>query len=244
MMSGPRFLSEQPLQADHEQRLDDAIFRHAVQVLRLGIGDELVLFDGQGSEACATLTAVAKREARVHIGKVEAVSRESPLAITLYQGVSRGDKMDFTIQKAVELGVTRIVPLISERCNVRMDAERWDKKIEHWRGVVTAACEQCGRNTLPALDPAVNLDTVLAEPCATASLILDPTAGCHLTELPDPAGALRLLIGPEGGLSNAEISRCLAAGWTGLQLGPRVLRTETAGLVVLAAVQARWGDLG
>lgn len=244
MMSGPRFLSEQPLIADSELRLDDAIFRHAVQVLRLAPGDTLVLFDGHGHQATATLTAVAKREARARLGSITGLSRESPLAITLYQGVSRGDKMDFTIQKAVELGVSRIVPLISERCNVRMDAERWDKKIEHWRGVIVAACEQCGRNSLPVLDPAMNLDAVLASPCTETSLILDPTAGRRLGELPDPAGSLRVMIGPEGGLSDAEIARCLAAGWNGLQLGPRVLRTETAGLVVLAAVQARWGDIG
>jgi 16S rRNA (uracil1498-N3)-methyltransferase len=234
-----------PLLADTELPLPDAAHRHLVQVLRLRDGDALTVFDGQGVEAAATLTAVDKRSSRVRIGALSRPLRESPLSITLLQGVSKGDRMDYTLQKAVELGVTRIQPLSTRRSVVRLDAERWAKKYEHWQGVIVSACAQSGRTAIPPLLPVQSLDAALASlPAGLRTLALLPDDGVALRTLAPPTAGVALIVGPEGGLDDAEIAACRAAGCTAVQLGPRVLRTETAGVATLAALQALWGDWG
>lgn len=224
--------------------LPEDAFRHWVQVLRARVGETATLFDGHGLEARVQLTRIGKRDADVLVEQVTAVDRESPLRLVLAQAVSKGERMDYTLQKAVELGVSEIQPLISERTVVKLDAERWDKKLEHWRGVIVGACEQSGRARLPLLHPVVRLGDWLAGPSVyDLRLTLAPTAARGLRELPVARSAC-LLVGPEGGLSDAEIAQATAAGWTPIRLGPRVLRTETAGVAALAALQALWGDLG
>jgi 16S rRNA (uracil1498-N3)-methyltransferase len=226
-----------------DQGLPEAAFRHAVQVLRLREGDTLTLFDGHDNEYEATLIMVARREARIRVGASRLVSRESPLHITLLQAVGKGERMDWALQKATELGATALVPVLSQRCNVHLDDTRWQKKQAHWQGVIVGACEQCGRNRLPALHAPVDLATALAAVDAEARLILDPTAEDGLARAQRPR-SVALLIGPEGGLTAEEVAQARASGFHGLRLGPRILRTETAAAAALAVIQAAWGDGG
>jgi 16S rRNA (uracil1498-N3)-methyltransferase len=236
---------DRPLVAGAEVELPENAHRHLVQVLRLRIGERFTVFDGRGQEAEAVLTAADRRHSRARLGTISRPARESPLAISLLQGVSKGERMDLTLQKAVELGVQRILPLRSERSVVKLDAERWEKKQAHWQGIVVSACEQSGRVCLPQLDPVNDLASALATlPQGMLKLALIPGEGHALRALPPPSAGLALLIGPEGGLSDQEIDQALAAGFAPVQLGPRILRTETAGLATLAAAQALWGDWG
>ncbi|MDB5971323.1 MAG: rRNA ((1498)-N(3))-methyltransferase [Hydrocarboniphaga sp.] len=224
--------------------LPEDAFRHWVQVLRARVGDSVVLFNGRGGEYLARLQELNRRDASVVIERHVEVDRESALQLMLAQAVSKGDRMDYTLQKAVELGVSVIQPLVSERSVVKLDAERWDKKIEHWQGVVIAACEQSGRTRLPRLLPVLKLQAWLDQPLDVGiKLTLAPTAKAALRELPRQTSAC-LLIGPEGGLSDAEIAVSEIRGFSPVRLGPRVLRTETAGVAALSALQALWGDLG
>lgn len=233
-----------PLAVGAELGLPDDAARHVAQVLRMRVGEALTLFDGHGGEYAAVIVEAGRREVRVRIGDHHPVDRESRLDITLVQCVSKGDRMDYTIQKAVELGVTRIVPVLSERGVVKLDAERWDKKLEHWRGVAISACEQSGRTRLPPVAAVQKLDTWLATPAAGAlRLVLSPTGSASLRRL-ELSTEIALLVGPEGGLSDNEIAAARRAGCIGIGLGPRVLRTETAGVATLAALQLLWGDLG
>lgn len=239
-----RIYVDAPLAAGQTLTLPEGAMRHLVQVLRLQAGDEFIAFNGHGGEYTATLTQVGKREAAATLGAHKTVERESALRIVLAQCVSKGERMDYTLQKAVELGVSEIVPVVSERTVVRLDAERWQKKIEHWQGVIVGACEQSGRTRIPALHPVRNYAEHLAQDDASAlRLTLDPLAERALGALARPAGAVTLLVGPEGGLSAAEIAQAARAGYTGVRLGPRVLRTETAALVCLSNIQSLWGDL-
>ncbi len=175
---------------------------------------------------------------------------ESPLRITLAQGISRGERMDYTLQKSVELGVSRIIPLSTERCGVKFDAKRAAKRLQHWQGVIISACEQSGRNDIPEILPTISLHAWLDAhrvPCQQQEalrLLLHPRATQSLRQLTPPTGEISLLIGPEGGLSDNEIDMATQCGFEGIQLGPRVLRTETAGVAALAALQSYWGDLG
>jgi 16S rRNA (uracil1498-N3)-methyltransferase len=231
-----------PLQEHSELPLPEEAFRHLVQVLRLREGEGFTAFCGDGAEYDATLTAVAKRSAMLRLGARREVDRESPLRLTLAQCVSKGDRMDYTLQKAVELGVQRILPLLSSRSVVKLDGERWEKKLEHWRGIVISACEQSGRTRIPELAAPQALERWLPACDETGlRLTLDPLAAQGLAALPEGRSAT-LLIGPEGGLSEPEIRQAAQAGFQGLRVGPRVLRTETAGVAVLAALQARFGD--
>ncbi|WP_439640303.1 16S rRNA (uracil(1498)-N(3))-methyltransferase [Nevskia sp.] len=232
------------LTAGAELDLPDEAARHVAQVLRMRTGEALTLFDGCGGEYAAVIVDAGRRDVRVRIDQHHPVDRESRLDVTLAQCVSKGDRMDYTIQKAVELGVSRIVPLLSERSVVKLDAERWDKKLEHWRGVAVSACEQSGRTRVPEVAAVQKLDAWLATPAeGRLRLVLAPTESVSLRTL-DAAAAIALLIGPEGGLSDAEIAAARRAGCIGIGLGPRVLRTETAGVATLAALQVLWGDLG
>ncbi|MCX7070509.1 MAG: 16S rRNA (uracil(1498)-N(3))-methyltransferase [Gammaproteobacteria bacterium] len=231
------------LTAGAELDLPDEAARHVAQVLRMRAGEALTLFDGSGGEYAAVIVDAGRRDVRVRIDQHHPVDRESRLDVTLAQCVSKGDRMDYTIQKAVELGVSRIVPLLSERSVVKLDAERWDKKLEHWRGVAVSACEQSGRTRVPEIVAVQKLDAWLAVPAeGRLRLVLAPTESVSLRTL-DAAATIALLIGPEGGLSDAEIAAARRAGCIGIGLGPRVLRTETAGVATLAALQVLWGDL-
>lgn len=240
----PRLYLPIPLVTGITAPLTDSSFNHVVRVLRLKPGASLTLFNGEGGAFAATLREVGKREAWAHV--LEALpgeEMESPLRVTLAQGVSRGEKMDYTLQKAVELGVAAIQPLFTERGGVDLTGERLTRKVEHWRSIVIGACEQCGRNRLPMLQEPRSLTDWLARPIATGlCLLLNPLAKQSLRGLEPPTGPVTLLIGPEGGLSPAEINQVQATGFTGIRLGPRILRTETAGMAALAALQVLWGD--
>jgi 16S rRNA (uracil1498-N3)-methyltransferase len=231
--------------------LPPAVAHHASRVLRLREGDTVTLFNGEGGEYEARLTRIESRLVSAAIGRHDAVERESPLKITLLQGLAGAERMDYVIQKAVEMGVAGIVPVTTARSVTRLDAARASKRAEHWRSVIVASCEQCGRNRLPLLHPLCDFDAALrsqdpAEPgaaaAATLSLVLSPGEGSALTAFDRPSGAIRLLIGPEGGLSPDELASAQCAGFRIARLGPRVLRTETAGVAVLAAMNALWGD--
>ncbi len=232
-----------PLAAGTRMELPEAAARHVAQVLRMRAGEALTLFNGEGGEYSAEIETVERRNVLVRIGAKMAVDRDSALSITLAQCVSKGERMDYTIQKAVELGITAIVPLLSARSVVKLDGERWEKKLEHWRGVVLSACEQSGRTRLPPVMPVQKFDVWLPSSMDGLRLVLAPTAAVSLKALPK-ADSVTLLVGPEGGLSDDEIRHALRAGYTGITLGPRVLRTETAGVAALAALQALWGDIG
>ena len=214
------------------------------RVLRARPGDRLVLFDGQGGELEATVTAVARERVAVAVGLRREVDRESPLAVTLGIGISRGERMDYALQKSTELGVAAVVPLLTERCVVQLDRERAASRLAHWTKVLIGACEQCGRSRLPALAPVTGLSDWLAGRVSGLRLVLSPEADTNLADLTPPEGELTLLIGPEGGLEPAEIALAARAGFRALRLGPRILRSETAVVAALAAIQARWGDLG
>ncbi len=240
----PRIYTPTPLQSGVTIELDEDGFSHAVRVLRLSEGSALMLFNGEGGEYAATLCDVQKKRTSAAIGDYSNRECESPLRIILGQCISRGEKMDFTIQKAVELGVTEIVPLFSERCGVKLDKERSDKRTRHWQSTIISACEQSGRNRLPLLHAPLPLEQWLGTLKASCKLVLDPCASHSLAQLPKPEKSAALLIGPEGGLSDSEISHAIKSGFTGIRLGPRILRTETAGLVVISSIQQLWGDLG
>lgn len=239
----PRIFHPDPLEPDSRVALDDSAARHVAKVLRLAEGSPLTLFDGSGGEYPASIVSVAKRSVEVQLGHRLDVEVESPLQITLAQGVSKGDRMDFTIQKAVELGVSRIVPLNTERSVVNLKGERLERKLAHWKGVIISACEQCGRNSMPELLPLQPLHSWLQSDANGTRLLLDHRATETVASL-QPKGEITLLIGPEGGLSQKEREQAFSLGYTGLRLGPRVLRTETAALTALAALQSRFGDLG
>ena len=222
--------------------LPEPVARHAVRVLRLPPGAPVVLFDGRGGEYPAHIERIERDRVYAELAAWKDIERESSLAVTLVQALQAGDKMDFTIQKAVELGVRDIVPVESRRSVLRLAGERAAKRVAHWQGVVASACEQCGRNQVPLVAPLEKLENWLARPANGAlRLMLAPDAAQTLAEVP-PAREVQLLIGAEGGLDPQEVLAAQQAGFQAVRLGPRVLRTETAGLAALAALQALWGD--
>ena len=242
-MRVPRIYEPGPLSSHALLDLSEDGANHIGRVLRMQAGQELVLFDGRGGQYPATIQAVGKKQVTVQLAELDPVEVESPLAIHFGQVISRGDKMEFTIQKSVELGVTVITPLFSERCGVKLNGERLDKKLEQWQKIAISACEQCGRNRIPEIRPAMELAAWLAEPTEELKLNLHPRAPYSINTLPEPSHGIRLLIGPEGGLSTAEIEQAREHGFADMLLGPRVLRTETAGLTAITALQCRFGDL-
>ncbi|MGB9429637.1 MAG: 16S rRNA (uracil(1498)-N(3))-methyltransferase [Gammaproteobacteria bacterium] len=241
----PRIYTPQLLVTQQPLLLETAASRHLLTVLRLKPGASLVLFDGSGREFEASLEAMENRQARILIRSQRASRSESPLKITLAQGISRGERMDYTLQKAVELGVAEILPVLTERSVVRLDKQHAAHKQQHWQQLVIAACEQSGRVCVPAVRIPLSLSGLLAElPRHGLKLLLDPEAGSAVGDLPRPLhDQILLLAGPEGGLSAAEISAAQGAGFTAVRLGPRVLRTETAAVVALSLLQSLWGDL-
>ena len=217
---------------------------HVVHVLRLVPGDAVILFDGDGNAFDGEIANCARGEVSVKVRDRRHEDCESPLQVTLAQAVSSGERMDYTIQKAVELGVATIQPLLAERCVVRLSGERAVKRGVHWQGVVGAACEQCGRNRVPRVNPLLPFRDWLDQPVTGDGLrlLLLPDAPTGLRQLPRPTGLVTVLAGPEGGLTGAEADDAVRAGFMPLRLGPRVLRTETAAVALLAAMQALWGD--
>lgn len=235
-----------PLEAGGECALSAAQSHHLHGVLRLKPGDALVLFDGAGAEHCATVLRAGKRGLTVTVGERRTVSRESPLAVTLAQAVSSGERMDYTIQKAVELGAAAIQPLAASRSVVKLSAERAGRRASHWQAVAIAACEQCGRNHVPPVGAVLPLDRWLARLPAAGDgarrLLLTPRADARLRDLEPPRRPVILLAGPEGGFTAEEEAAARRSGFEPLGLGPRVLRTETAAVAALAAMQSLWGD--
>ena len=240
-----RVFTDQPLAPESRVTLEGAPANHIRRVLRLAPGDALTLFDGRGGEYEARIEGLRKETVLVAVGMHRPVERESPLAITLAQGVSRGERMDLVVQKTTELGVGAIVPVLTERTVVRLGGAQADSKARHWRAVAVGACEQCGRNAVPQIAPAVALDQFLrslAPPGAHgARIVLSPGGELRVRDLVR-SQTLTLLIGPEGGLSEPEQRAAADAGFRALSLGPRVLRTETAAIAVLAAIQQQLGD--
>lgn len=242
-MTTPRFYHPAlPPHAKHSDLPAEAA-HHAAKALRLKAGDHIVLFDGRGGEYPAVITAMTKLAVSVEIGHWVEREIESPLNVTLAQGISGGDKMDFTLQKAVELGVSHIQPIACERSVVRLSGERAEKRLRHWQQVVISACEQCGRNHVPDVGPILSLGDWLGTLHTGAlRLTLAPNAPASLRELAPPTDPVTLLVGPEGGLAPGEIKAATCKQFTPVRLGPRVLRTETAALAAVAAMQALWGD--
>ena len=247
-MTAPRFYCPVPLSVGACVDLPENAARHACRVLRLRVGDELTLFDGAGGEYAARIAEVGRERVSAELVHWRDADCEAPIRLTLVQALQAGEKMDLTMQKAVELGVSRIVPVASRRSVVRLSGERAQRRLEHWRGVVASACEQCGRNRVPEVTALAGLDRWLGEPAAAGALrlMLAPGAAQTLNDLaiPAPGGEVELLIGAEGGLAPDEVELAAAAGYLAVRLGPRVLRTETAGLAALAAIQCLWGDFG
>jgi 16S rRNA (uracil1498-N3)-methyltransferase len=239
----PRIYTEQSLSPGSQVTLESAPSRHLIQVLRMRADMELTLFNGDGHDYPARLLRTPKQGV---VALVEAISDEEPsgrLDIHLGIGVSKGERMDYALQKSVELGVTGITPLFTERSVVHLKGERLGKRLDHWRRIVISACEQSGRKRLPLLHSASSLQDWLATSSDDLSLLLDHRAAATLPQLPEPSrGSIRLLVGPEGGLSSEERRLAVERGFQSLRLGPRIMRTETTPLAAIAAMQALWGD--
>lgn len=221
--------------------LDEDGFGHLIRVLRFNKDDEFVVFDGLGHEYEAVLTEAGKNATYVCTKEIVR-NVESPVFVELGQVISRGDKMEFTIQKAVELGIGEITPLYSSRCGVKLDEKRQQKKVEQWQKIAIAACEQCGRNVVPKVNDITDISKWYDAAPDALSITLDPKADAKLSTLEIPS-KLRLLIGPEGGLSEEEIDKAAQSGFKGVTLGPRILRTETAALAALSILGCTYGDL-
>jgi len=236
-----RVYIEQPLAENTTVALDERNSHYLLRVLRLKPGAALRAFNGDGHEYHAVLEQIGKKHATIAIGECLSPQRESPLHIEIGQGVARGERMDYVLQKSVELGASAIVPLWTQRAQPSLDGKRLEKRLLHWRGVVQSACEQSGRVIVPALQAPRDIDSWLASPWDGLSLALSPTATATLKDL-QAATRVRVLVGPEGGLEDAELETAEANGFQSVCLGPRILRTETAAPAILAALQTLWGD--
>ncbi|MDF7670054.1 16S rRNA (uracil(1498)-N(3))-methyltransferase [Orbaceae bacterium ESL0721] len=240
----PRIFQPYTIPENQTITLDDDAFNHLVRVLRMQKGETVILFDGSNRTTSAEIIDITKKTISVKTASSVLDNRESPLAIHLGQVISRGEKMEFTIQKAVELGAQSITPLLSERCGVKLTSERLEKKVEQWQKIIISACEQCGRNTIPTINPVIKLEEWCQQLPDGLKLTLNPKAKQGIKGLTLKHSAIFLLIGPEGGLSDSEIALTHNYQFTDILLGPRVLRTETAALTVLTALQVQFGDLG
>ena len=237
-----RFYFPHPLNIGETLALSDSIVRH-LNVLRVRSGEEITLFDGSGTVFRARLLQLEKRSACVEILGAERQDNESPLKITLVQAVSSGERMDFTLQKSVELGVAEIRPVISERCVVRLSGERAEKRVARWQEIVISACEQSGRNVVPQVLPLAGYrDALAALPSETPKLLMSLNRASSLREIAKPSDGLIFMVGPEGGWTQQEEQQAFDAGFRAVTLGKRVLRTETASLAAVAAMQTLWGD--
>ena len=238
-----RVFVDLPLAIGSTVALPDDAATHLLRVLRLRPGDPCVLFNGDGHDYQGRLASLGKRGAEVELVACERVDRESPLRIVLLQGIARGEKMDWILQKGTELGVAEFRPAGSERSEVRLQGERLDKRLAHWRGVVASACGQCGRARVPEVAPPRSLEAALEALPALPRFLLDPDASRGIGALDDAMRGCVLAAGPEGGWSPRDRMQLAEAGFEGLRLGPRVLRTETAGIAAIAVLQSRFGDL-
>ena len=268
-MSNSRFYHALPIQVGNTIQLSDNATTHATKVLRLEVSDEIVLFNGDGFDYVCAIISIQKNKTLAIVKSCVTLKNESPLHITLLQGISSGERMDYTIQKAVELGVTAIQPIFTQRSVVKLSTERAEKRQEHWQNVVHSTCEQSGRAFVPAVFAPVQLTAWLAANIYAPSravnlssidfdntnlnnadlninpptrILLNPVGATRLADMPISIGNIELLIGAEGGLSKAEIDAGLSQGFQSVILGPRVLRTETAALTAIAAMQTLWGD--
>lgn len=242
-MPNYRFYDPQPYQDGQALQLSSDAAHHAVNVLRLKVGQTITLFDGEGREATAIIDVIQRQRVGVLIQSSTLLSRESPLRLHLAQGLSKNDKMELIIQKAVELGVTDFTPLITQYTPIKLDPKRLEKKAHQWKKMIQSASEQCGRNTLMTLHPICPFDEYLKRVKETLTLFLDPRSKTTLKTLSHRPKSLSVLIGPEGGFCDAEQQKALDSGCTGISLGKRILRTETATLAVCTLIQAEWGDL-
>ena len=239
----PRIHITSQLDTGQTITLDKAAASHISRVLRMKEGDALILFNGEGGEYTASITSAERHNVSVKIEQFTNKDCESPIKISLVQGISRGERMDYTIQKAVELGVHEIIPVFTKRGVVHLKGERLLKKEKHWQAVAISACEQCGRNSIPLVHTPVTLQNWLAGGnISSTALVLDPLATQNIKQACSGDEPVTLLAGPEGGLSEDEIELVRESGFTGIQLGPRVLRTETAALAAIAALQTLYGD--
>ena len=243
-----RLYVEHPLAPGQELRLQDAAAHYLGRVLRARPGDTVQVFNGDGREFAASVDAVTRHAVSLHVGDAVAAVPEPPVAVTLMQALSRNEKMDLAIQKAVELGVASIRPVAVTRSVMKLDAARGGKRLEHWRQVAVHAAQQCGRAVVPEVHPPAALDAVLGEARLGFGIVADPRAERSLAACLDAAPArvaeAAVLVGPEGGLTDAEIAAAVAAGMHPCRAGPRVLRTETAALALVTVLQLRFGDLG
>jgi 16S rRNA (uracil1498-N3)-methyltransferase len=241
-----RLFVEDTLASGMQLALSDERAHYVGRVLRLRAGDALTLFDGCGGEFAATVSGVSKNRVVVTTGEKSSRERESPLSIHLVQAVSRGERMDFVVQKAPELGVVRVTPVMSEFSVVKLAGSKRDKRARHWTRIAQGACEQSGRNRVPNIGEPCRFDEWLQSLAADKTrlrLLLEPSASATLAAIGETPAAVDLLVGPEGGLSAVEVERALGAGFVAVGFGPRILRTETAAIAAIAVLQARWGDL-
>ncbi|HEX4943169.1 MAG TPA: 16S rRNA (uracil(1498)-N(3))-methyltransferase [Usitatibacteraceae bacterium] len=241
-MASPRIFCDLRLGPGAQFSLPQDAANHVGRALRLRAGDALVVFDGRGGEFEAVIQRIDRDRVDVKTGAFSDADRESPIEVGLVQGLPEADKMDWTLQKSVELGVAWVQPVVCERSVVRLSGDRAARRESHWQRVVIAACEQCGRNRLPELRPTLAFRDWAAQPSTARRWMLAPGADESLAGQPAPAGPVELLVGPEGGLSERELDIAAMIGFASLSLGPRVLRTETAPLAALSAMQALWGD--
>lgn len=240
---------EGPLAAGAKTLIEGDAAAHVTRVLRLRAGDALTLFDGRGGEYAARIAGPTRGGIFVEVGEHRPIERESPLDLTLLQAIARGERMDLVVQKTTELGVTRIVPVLSERTVVRLDASQAARKLAHWRAIAVAACEQCGRNRLPEiLEPRSFAEALVPHAKQQAAdaltIVLDPAAEATLAERTRGGTKIVLLVGPEGGFTDGELELAARAGFAACRMGARVLRAETAAIACVAAIETMAGDLG
>ena len=237
-----RFYIDQSISIGACFELPESVARH-VQVLRMQPNEAITLFNGQGGEYHATITAMGKKTVTVSIHEFDDVNRESPLRITLVQAISAADRMDYSVQKAAELGVAVLQPVISQYCQQRYKGELAEKRLAHWRGIAASAAEQCGRTRLLEIRPTISYGQFLAtQDDSELKLLLCPTGAVSLSSLPNTVASVSVLIGPEGGYSPQEDEQAVLAGYTSIILGPRILRTESVAPVIAGLLQARYGD--
>ncbi len=239
----PRVYLDQEICVDNIYTIENDAAHHLINVLRVKQDQPLVLFNGDGNEYSAQINDVLKRKLVINVDAKLALTVESTLPIHLGQGIAKGDRMEMVLQKATELGVTDITPVITERCNVKLSDERWAKKSAQWQKIIIGACEQSGRNILPILHDPVTLSQWCKQSTQQYRITFDPHASQHLQALPINQHGVRLLIGPEGGFTESETYNAEQTGFNTVKIGPRVLRTETAAIASIAIIQAQYGDL-
>lgn len=239
----PRFFVDAPLIPDQSIELPAELAHYMGNVLRLKVGAPVVLFNGNGNDFPSEIIDISKRKVSALVNAQIGINVESPLHLHLGQAISKGDRMEFALQKAVELGVSEITPIVTEHCNVKVNDQRWEKKHLGWQKLIVSACEQSQRNVIPVLHPIVTIGQWLALSTKLNKIILSPGASTYLTNLARPSIGFQLLIGPEGGLSEQEVYSAEQLGYTPCNIGSRVLRTETAAIASLTVLQALYGDL-